>query len=427
MQIGEFAAVCKTKISVLRHYDAQGVLVPDYVDRFTGYRYYSADQINDFMRITALKEAGFSLAQIKDMIFRESDREKLEAAFEKKKQEYLCKLQSLSSARKGIFGKEDFVNFVFDSDHVIARSSPVTPATFEVMCDEMEKQLGIMEYQRVSPYTLESTEEGKLVCECACVRLSDKVEEICESWSGEFVDDPSVVGKWQTVGEFACEEDFFCGKQVKGAVLYKKLRTVYFLPEGEEYWCYRWSAGKLIITHNDRDCTVNTYKTVICEGQTYMFVSLKSYAYRRGGKESVLVLRQLDNRNYTKEEITKKDNIDMPFENDNAVIGKWSACGFVYHISDFDPSEECNLLLAWKSLEFKENGEAVSVFYNGNTVSDRRAQEWTRGYFLRKWTSSACAYVIRVIEGKEYLFVEWKSGDYIYGGMDTNYYVFERE
>ena len=83
--------------------------------------------------------------------------------------------------------------------------------------------------------------------------------------------------------------------------------------------------------------------------------------------------------------------------------------------------------MAWKSLEFKENGEAVSVFYNGNTVSDRRAQEWTRGYFLRKWTSSACAYIIRVIEGKEYLFVEWKSGDYIYGGMDTNYYVFERE
>lgn len=427
MQIGEFAAVCKTKISVLRHYDAQGVLVPDYVDGFTGYRYYSADQIKTFMKITALKEAGFSLAQIKEIVYSENDRETLEQAFEKKKKEYVCKLQSLSSARKGVFGKEETVRIVYDSGRAVARSIPITPKTFEITCDEMEEQLGVMEYQRVSPYTLESTEDGKLCCACECIKLSEKVEMICDSWDGKFVNDPSVVGKWQTVGEFACEEDFFCGKQVRGSKLYRKLKTIYFLPMGEEYWCYRWTAGKLIITRSDRDCTVNDYKTAICEGQTYMFVKLKSYAYRRGGRESVLVLRQLDNRYYTKEEITKKDNTDMPFENDDKVIGKWKACGFVYHISDFDPSEECNLPLAWKSLEFKENGEAVSVFYNGNTVSDRRAQEWTRGYFLRKWTSSACAYIIRVIEGKEYLFVEWKSGDYIYGGMDTNYYVFERE
>ncbi len=52
MQIGKFAALCGTKISVLRHYDREGLLVPEYIDKFTGYRYYSAEQKDVFMRIT---------------------------------------------------------------------------------------------------------------------------------------------------------------------------------------------------------------------------------------------------------------------------------------------------------------------------------------------------------------------------------------
>ena len=33
---------------------------------------------------------------------------------------------------------------------------------------------------------------------------------------------------------------------------------------------------------------------------------------------------------------------------------------------------------------------------------------------------------IRVVDGKEYMIIEWKSGDYRFGGYDTNYYVFTR-
>ena len=66
MQIGEFARICNTKISVLRHYDKEGLLMPDYVDKFTGYRYYSEDKIPVFMRITALKKAGFNVVWTDD-------------------------------------------------------------------------------------------------------------------------------------------------------------------------------------------------------------------------------------------------------------------------------------------------------------------------------------------------------------------------
>ena len=38
MQIGEFAKICNTRISVLRHYDKLGLLTPSRIDPATGYR-----------------------------------------------------------------------------------------------------------------------------------------------------------------------------------------------------------------------------------------------------------------------------------------------------------------------------------------------------------------------------------------------------
>ncbi|MBN2501005.1 MAG: MerR family transcriptional regulator [Anaerolineales bacterium] len=51
-------------IDTLRHYDALGLLKPAKVDPATGYRYYSAKQLQPLNRILALKEVGFSLDEI---------------------------------------------------------------------------------------------------------------------------------------------------------------------------------------------------------------------------------------------------------------------------------------------------------------------------------------------------------------------------
>ena len=53
-------------------------------------------------------------------------------------------------------------------------------------------------------------------------------------------------------------------------------------------------------------------------------------------------------------------------------------------------------------------------------------QVWTRGYLLRKWNRTACAYEIRRFDGIEFLFLEWKNGDYIWGGREPKWYVFCR-
>ena len=40
---------------------------------------------------------------------------------------------------------------------------------------------------------------------------------------------------------------------------------------------------------------------------------------------------------------------------------------------------------------------------------------------------TAPAYELRTVQGKEYLFLEWKMGNYIFGGMDPEFFVFQRE
>jgi DNA-binding transcriptional MerR regulator/predicted transcriptional regulator YdeE len=63
-KIGEFSKLVQVPVATLRYYDQVGLLKPLEVDKFTGYRYYSAAQLPRLHRILALKGLGFSLEQI---------------------------------------------------------------------------------------------------------------------------------------------------------------------------------------------------------------------------------------------------------------------------------------------------------------------------------------------------------------------------
>lgn len=66
--IGQFAQVAKVSVRTLRHYDQIGLFAPAAVDESTGYRSYRASQLPRLNRILALKDLGFSLNEIKEMI-----------------------------------------------------------------------------------------------------------------------------------------------------------------------------------------------------------------------------------------------------------------------------------------------------------------------------------------------------------------------
>ena len=92
-KIGEFSKIVDIPVRTLRYYAEYGVLVPSEIDRFTGYKYYSDENIVECELIKLLKMLDFTLDEIieyKDKIDEE--------IIEKKKKEieqriYLLKLK----------------------------------------------------------------------------------------------------------------------------------------------------------------------------------------------------------------------------------------------------------------------------------------------------------------------------------------------
>ena len=63
--IGDFAHLGRVSVRMLRHYDAVGLLLPAHVDPSSGYRFYTAAQLQRLNRLVALKDLGLTLDQVR--------------------------------------------------------------------------------------------------------------------------------------------------------------------------------------------------------------------------------------------------------------------------------------------------------------------------------------------------------------------------
>lgn len=68
LRIGDFARLSQTTVKALRFYDEIGLLKPTSIDRTTGYRYYAPQLLTRLNRILALKDLGFSLAEVAALV-----------------------------------------------------------------------------------------------------------------------------------------------------------------------------------------------------------------------------------------------------------------------------------------------------------------------------------------------------------------------
>src|SRR4030095_11388072 len=76
-KVGEFSRLSRVSVRMLRYYDQLGLLTPSQTDPFTNYRYYSAEQLPRLNRILALRDLGFSLEQIAEMLDDDLSQEQL--------------------------------------------------------------------------------------------------------------------------------------------------------------------------------------------------------------------------------------------------------------------------------------------------------------------------------------------------------------
>lgn len=93
MKIGELALFFNISKKALRLYEKKGLLKPAKTDPLTGYRYYSADQVQQLNALIELKALGFSLDEIKTILNGGTSADRLTQALADKKRAWQEQIQ----------------------------------------------------------------------------------------------------------------------------------------------------------------------------------------------------------------------------------------------------------------------------------------------------------------------------------------------
>ena len=162
LKIGEFSVLSQISIHMLRHYDEIGLLIPEHVDDFTGYRYYSECQLPIANKIQALKSMGLGLALIKEILEKYSSNDQLKDYLELHAVEQREKIANLQKQLNLI--ETTIVNLGHVSDiplySVALKKFPVhnvisirgriaTPGNEAVLWEKLAKERELQKIQRI--------------------------------------------------------------------------------------------------------------------------------------------------------------------------------------------------------------------------------------------------------------------------------------
>lgn len=167
LTIGELARICNISTKTLRHYDKKNILNPTWNDPMTGYRYYSFDNIIIINIIKELKNLGFQLTDIGDLI-KERDIKKFIDLYQNKKQNIEQQINQLKINQQRIENRiqhlEDLSkNKTFQQNSIELKQinkrkicfkrtvAPCNPKTFSVLLNKLLKTIAENNYFQQGP------------------------------------------------------------------------------------------------------------------------------------------------------------------------------------------------------------------------------------------------------------------------------------
>ncbi len=125
-RIGEFSKLTQVSVRMLRYYDETELLKPAQIDKFTGYRLYSVEQIPTLNKIVFLRDTGFSVAEIATAL-NQWDNEFIKKQLQNKSAEIECAIQSerekqlkIEKAIKDIEQEKISIHYNFSIKHIPA-------------------------------------------------------------------------------------------------------------------------------------------------------------------------------------------------------------------------------------------------------------------------------------------------------------------
>ena len=109
IKIGDFSKIAKISIRMLRHYDQIDLLKPAHIDPSSGYRSYSLDQLPHLSRIVFLKELGFSLTEVKELIQNHITLEEMKVMLNKRQSELIREIAAANYSLKSISNRLEMI------------------------------------------------------------------------------------------------------------------------------------------------------------------------------------------------------------------------------------------------------------------------------------------------------------------------------
>ena len=167
-KIGEFSKLSMLTVKALRFYEKEGLLIPAHVDKWSGYRFYEASQLDIAATLKARRQLDFSLDEIKAHL----NGVPLQEALSAKKAE-------LQQRRNDISTRISIINYLMEESEM--KYQAVMKEIDECIVYSEERVLD--KYSDVSGLVLESAEE--------CIRLNPGIEctkpdyGFCEYLDGE--------------------------------------------------------------------------------------------------------------------------------------------------------------------------------------------------------------------------------------------------
>lgn len=224
----------------------------------------------------------------------------------------------------------------------------------------------------------------------------------------KFINDDKAIGKWTLFGVYNNKEDYPNNK-IDHELGIKEL---YLMPNGQNYWVISWT--KDIIYINGRE---NKYEIE----NDLMYVYIKDIFNEN--EYVVAVFNKEDSKEYTIEEITIKDNINVPFEEDRKAVGFWKTVDIIQNINSFDPNNrQYKDDFYLKNISFKPNNELIVEYQD-----IIKKTKYTKNNIINLCMNDTLSkYSHLNINNKEYIIIEWKSGDYVYGKIINCYYVLQK-
>lgn len=138
-KISEFSKLSQVSVKTLRYYDQLDLLKPAHTDKFTGYRYYSAEQMFQLQRILAFKELGFSLEQIRLMMGENIPLDQIRGMFRMKQSEFQSLLDKEQARLARIKERLSYIE-----------KEGKDMASLDVVLKEMDEQLVLSYRQKAS-------------------------------------------------------------------------------------------------------------------------------------------------------------------------------------------------------------------------------------------------------------------------------------